>query len=195
MFVAGASSIGRSLRWYLGRDDVEQDEVRVRGGSALAIVGGHWDDLAEFADRIAPERPVVDLVDRTPSARELRELFSAHPDTIVLAPRAERVMGALGVIAQPWYMLVSPLTARPGEAMSLLREAVAQLGVRKEIDALGADVVAGLEEYEWPRGLYEVREASRRIGAVLETGNISAAARLLDVSRQAVSKYLNRRIA
>ena len=183
------------LQWYLGRTDVGRDAERVIVGVPLALIGGPWDDLEGFADRIAPERPVVDLADRTPSARELRELYRAHPDTIVLAHRPERVVGVLGTIAQPWYMPISPLTARPDQAVGLLREAIANLGVRRSIDDLGHHVVEGLEAYAWPRGLREIREASRRLGAVLESGSIRAAASRLAVSRQAVSKYLCRRLA
>jgi DNA-binding NtrC family response regulator len=101
---------------------------------------------------------------------------------------------ALGVIAQPWYLLVSPLTARLNDALRLLREAVAQLGVRRSPEGLGADSAANLSRYEWPRGLQEIRDDSRRFGAVLDRGNLSAAARQLDVSRQAVTKYLSRRL-
>ena len=35
----------------------------------------------------------------------------------MLAHRAERVIEALGLVVQPWYMAVSPLSARPHEAI------------------------------------------------------------------------------
>ncbi len=184
----------RVLRWYLGRQDVEADISRVVHGGPLAVTGGTWDDLAGFAERLAPERAVLDLKARTPPARELRDLFASQPDAIVIAERAEDVVRALGVIVQPWYMPVMPLSARPGDAVRLLREAISQLGVSRSLDELGADVVAGLEAYPWPRGLRELREASRRIAAWLDSGNATAAARRLDVTRQAVAKYLARRM-
>jgi hypothetical protein len=187
------STIEQTLRWYLGRDDVREDAARVNAGGPLALVGGPWDDLEGFADRLSPERPVLDITQRAPSAREVRRLYGSHPETIVLARSGERVFSALGVIAQPWYMLVSPLAARPSEALRLLREAIAQLGVHRPLDALGLEAITNLSLYSWPRGLYELRGASRRFGALLSYGNASAAARSLAVSRQAVAKFVQRR--
>lgn len=189
------STIEQTLRWYLGRDDVREDVARVNAAGPLALVGGPWDDLEGFADRIAPERPVLDITRRPPSAREVRRLFGSHPETIVLARSGELVFRALGVIAQPWYMLVSPLTARPNDALRLLRDAILQLGVHRTLEALGPVAVTNLSAYDWPRGLHEIRDASRRFGAVLERGNLTAAARRLEVSRQAITKYINRRMA
>jgi hypothetical protein len=181
------------LRWYLGRADVERDAQHLAAGGPLALVGGRHDDLAGFADRLASERPVIDLRKRTPSARALREFYAEHPETIVLAHRPDHVIGAIGLIAQPWYMVVSSLGARPNEALSLLRQAIEQLGVIKPLDALGAHAVSGLRAYTWPRGLRELRQASWRIAAILTAGNVSAGARSLDISRQALAKYLSRR--
>lgn len=183
----------RVLRWYLGRQDVEPDIVRVVMGGPLAIVGGRWDDAAGFAARLAPERATLDLSRRVPPAREVRELFSAQPDAIVLAERAEQVIESIGLIAQPWYLPIASLTSRPDQAINLLREAIAQLGVSPPLDVLGADVVAGLVAYPWPRGLHELREASRRIAAWIESGNLTAAAKRLHITRQAVTRYVARR--
>lgn len=189
------SSIYESLRWYLGKEDVDADARRVNEGRPLALVGSVHEDLDGFADRIAPERPVLDLGDRTPTAPTVKRLFDEHPDAIVLAPRAEDVIGAIGLIVQPWYMAVSPLSSRSHEAMRLLREAIAQLGVRTPLEVLGTEIVLGLAEYSWPKGLREIREAAHRFGAYLQAGNLSAGARAMSVSRQAFSKYLQRRIA
>jgi hypothetical protein len=184
------------LRWYLGRDDVDVDARSVRWRQPLALIGGDHDDVDGFADRIAAERPVLDLDERTPTLQEVRRLFGEHPETIVLASRAERVIEALGLVVQPWYMAVSPLSARPHEALDLLREAIVQLGVRVPLEALGEDGLAGLTAYDWPRGLREIREAARRFAAYLDSGgDLGVSARSLDVSRQALSKYLNRRVA
>jgi hypothetical protein len=145
---------------------------------------------------VAAERPVLDLNERTPSLQEVRRMFGEHPETIVLARRPERVIEALGPVVQPWYMEVSPLSARPHDAIRLLREAIAHLGVRVPLEALGEDAMAGLAAYEWPRGLRELREASHRFGAYLASGgNLGVGARSLDVSRQALGKYINRRVA
>ncbi len=182
------------LRWYLGRHDVDVDARSVRWRQPLALIGGDHEDVDGFADRIAAERPVLDLGERTPSLQEVRRLFGEHPETIVLARRPERVIEALGLVVQPWYMAVSPLSARPHDAIRLLREAIIHLGVHTPLEALGEDAMAGLEEYAWPRGLRELREASRRFGAYLDGGNLGAGARSLDVSRQALSKYINRRV-
>jgi hypothetical protein len=193
MSISGRSVINPSLRWYLGRDDVDEDSARLEAGGPLALVGGPFDDLVRFADRLAPDRPVVDLYERTPSANELRALYAAHPETILLAQRHERVAIALGVIVQPWVMLVSPLTARPQQALPLLREAIAQLGVTAPLEELGDDFVERLDAYAWPYGLREIREMSWRLGAVLESGNLSAAARRHGLTRQAFSRYLHKR--
>lgn len=181
------------LRWYLGRDDVHDDAMRVVMGDPLAIIGGRWDDALGFAQRLAPKRALLNLDQRIPTARELRDLYAAQPDAVVVADRPERVVSALGLVAQPWYMHVSPLTARPHEAVRLLRDAIHQLGVTRPLEALGSDVIAGLVAYQWPRGLHELRNAATRLAAVLVEGNITAAARRLAVTRQAVSKYLGRR--
>ncbi len=184
------------LRWYLGRDDVEVDARSVRWRQPLALIGGDHEDLDGFADRLAAERPVLDLNERTPSLHDVRRLFTEHPETIVLARRPERVIEALGLVVQPWYMAVSPLSARPHDALRLLREAIVHLGVRVPLEALGSDAMSGLAAYHWPRGLREIREASRRFAAYLDSGgNLGISARSLDVSRQALSKYLSRRVA
>ena len=191
--MSGRSVINASLRWYLGRDDVDEDAARVEAGGPIALVGGHWDDLPRFADRLAPERPVIDLYERTPSANELRAMYAAHPETILLAQRHERVATALGVIVQPWVMLVMPLHARPEQALPLLRSAMAQLGVAAPLEELGDDMVERLRAYAWPDGLKEVREMSWRLGAVLDGGNLSVAARRHGMSRQTFSRYLHKR--
>ncbi len=188
--------LNEQLRWYLGRDDVEVDARSVRWRQPLALIGEVHDDVAGFADRIAAERPVLDLDERTPTLQEVRRLFIEHPETIVLACRPERVIEALGLVVQPWYMAVSPLSARPQDALRLLREAIAHLGVRVRLEALGDDAMSGLSEYGWPRGLRELREAAQRFGAYLDGGgNLSVGARSLEVSRQALSKYIQRRVA
>lgn len=58
------------LRWYLGRENVHVDAGHVRWLQPLALIGGDHEDVAGFADRIAPERPVLDLGERTPSLQE-----------------------------------------------------------------------------------------------------------------------------
>ncbi len=191
--LASLSMSYRVLRWYLGRQDVEPDIVRVVMGGPLAIVGGKWDDAVGFAERLAPERAVLDLNRRVPPAREVRELFAAQPDAIVIAELPEQVITSIGLIAQPWYMSIASLSSRPGEAVDLLREAIAQLGVEQPLELLGADVVGGLGAYPWPRGLNELREASRRIAAWIESGNLTAAAKRLQITRQAVTRYVARR--
>ena len=189
-----AFNVEQTLRWYLGRPTVATDLDRIRSGGPLALVGGSWDDLQGFADRLAPARPVLDITRRTPSAREVTQLFGDHPETIVLARSGEQVFRALGVLAQPWYVLVSPLTARPKEAVPLLREAVAELGARRSLDQLGAHAVANLGRYEW-RGLREIRDAARRFAALLDAGKFSTASQGLGVSRQALAKYVKQRTA
>lgn len=171
------------------------DLERVQSGGPLALVGGPWDDLEGFADRLAPERAVFDITDRVPSAREVKTRFAEAPGTIVLARTGESAFRSLGLLVQPWYLRVWSLSARPQAAIPLLREAIHQLGVERNLDDFGADVVAKLARYHWPRGLHEIRETSRRLGAVLDRGNMSAAGRRLKVSRQAVSKYVKRRLA
>ncbi|HVV82900.1 MAG TPA: hypothetical protein VHE35_07455 [Kofleriaceae bacterium] len=185
-------NVEQLLRWYLGHPAMATDLDRVRSGGPLALVGGPWDDLQGFAERLAPERAVLDLTLRIPSAREVTELFGEHPETIILARSGEQVFRALGVLVQPWYMLVSPLTARPNEAVPLLREAVAELGVGCSLDQLGARAVANLGRYQW-RGLREIRDAARRFAALLDAGSVSSASRGLGVTRQALAKYVKQR--
>jgi transcriptional regulator of acetoin/glycerol metabolism len=74
-----------------------------------------------------------------------------------------------------------------------LREAIAQLGVTAPLEELGDDFVERLDAYAWPYGLREIREMSWRLGAVLESGNLSAAARRHGLTRQAFSRYLHKR--
>jgi hypothetical protein len=195
MDTSKSSNIERTLRWYRGHSEVSVDLQRVQAGGPLALVGGPWDDLEGFADRLAPERPVFDITDRVPSAREVKARFADAPDTIVLARTGESAFRSLGLLVQPWYMRVWSLSARPQAAIPLLREAIHQLGVEHNLDDFGAEAVAKLARYKWPRGLHEIRETSCRLAAVLERGNMSAAARRLRVSRQAVSKFVNRRLA
>lgn len=187
-------NVADHLRWYLGRDDIDADAKQVTAAAPLALIGRRWDDLAGFADRLAPERVVLDVTKHLPSVNELRVLYAEHPDTIVLAHRAERVITALGVgITQPWYMVVSPLSARPHRALDLLRAAISHLGVTHPLEMLDASIIAGLALYPWPRGLYEIRRAAETFGAILESGSYRAAARALAVSRQSVSKFVHRR--
>lgn len=189
------TTVADHLRWYLGRDDIDADAEHVTAARPLALIGRRRDDLEGFADRLAPERVVLDVTKHTPSANELRALYAEHPETIVLAHRAERVITALGVgIAQPWYLLVSPLSARPNKALDLLRVAIAQLGVTQPLELLGPSIVSGLALYPWPRGLYELRRAAETFGAILESGSYRAAARSLAVSRQSVAKFVHRRV-
>lgn len=185
----------RNLRWYLGRDAVDHDAARVTSGGPIALLGKADDDVAGFADRLAPERPVLDLTDGSrPTVQELKRLFSAHPETFVLAPRIADVVDRIGLLAQPWYMAVAPLGKRPAETIALLRAAILDLGVTVPLERLGQRRIAALAAYDWPHGLRELRAASWRIAAVLKAGNIRAASRELSVTRQSLSKYLNRRL-
>ncbi len=183
----------RTLRWYTGREDIDADATRVLTGHPLALLGGTWDDLPGFASRLAPERAVVDLRSRRPSAREVHELRHTCPDAVFLSNRAERVVASLGFTLQPWYIAVAPLSSRPGDAMPLLRDAIADLGVTMPLDRDASSLFEGLATYRWPRGLHELRDVARRVAALLDGGTLSDAARRLSVTRQALSKYFDRR--
>lgn len=92
----------RNLRRYLGREEVDHDAAMVMGGGPVAILGSSDDDVVGFADRLAPERPVLDLTDgRRPTVPELKRLFSAHPDAFVIARRIGDVVDRIGLLAQP----------------------------------------------------------------------------------------------
>jgi hypothetical protein len=182
------------LRWYM--DTVEARDVeRIEAGGPLAIVGGTWDDVTGFADRLDAARPVLDLRRWLPPKRAVVEMYEMHPDTIAIADRPERVMAAIGLIVQPWYLSVRPLAARPEQALTLLRQAIEQLGVSRPIEELGDALVEGLASYSWPRGLVEIRATSERLAALLSGGSFTAGARRLAVSRQALQKFVARRFA
>lgn len=129
-----------------------------------------------------------------PTVAKLRRLFSEHPDAFVLAPRLVDVAERIGLLAQPWYMAVAPLRQRRDQIISLLRVAIFDLGVTVPLEQLGQRNIAMLAEYEWPHGLRELRAAAGRIAALLQEGNLSAASRRLSVSRQALSKFIKRRL-
>jgi hypothetical protein len=185
----------QDLRWYLGTESVEKEAEMVMAGGPIAILGRPDDDVVGFADRLAPERPVLDLTDGSrPSANKLARLFSAQPDAFVLAPRVVDVAERIGLVAQPWYMAVMPLSRRRDQTISLLRAAIVDLGVMVPLEQIGRQNIERLAEYDWPHGLRELRAAAGRLAALLQEGNLSAASRKLAVSRQALSKYIKRRL-
>ena len=129
-------SLLQNLRWYLGTDEVDRDAAMVTAGGPLALLGRADDDVVAFADRLAPERPVLDLLDgQRPTAPELKRLFAAHPDTVILAPRIGEVVDRIGLIVQPWYVAVTPLSRRADQAIALLRAAILDLGVTAPLRA------------------------------------------------------------
>ena len=188
-------SLLQNLRWYLGTDEVDRDAAMVTAGGPLALLGRADDDVVAFADRLAPERPVLDLLDgQRPTAPELKRLFAAHPDTVILAPRIGDVVDRIGLIVQPWYVAVTPLSRRADQAIALLRAAILDLGVTAPLEGIGQGAVDGLAAYDWPHGLRELRAVAWRLAAVLQAGSVRAAANALSMTRQSLSMYLERRI-
>lgn len=188
-------SLLQTLRWYLGADDVARDAAMVTAGGPLALLGRADDDVAGFAERLAPERPMLDLLDgQRPSAPELKRLFAAQPDTVILAPRIVEVVDRIGLIVQPWYVAVTPLGRRADQAIELLRAAIVELGVTAPLEGVGQGAIEGLAGYDWPHGLRELRAVAWRLAAVLQAGSVRAAASALSMTRQSLSMYLERRI-
>lgn len=185
--------IGRGWRWWLTKAS-PVDEARVTSGEPLALIGDRPDTIDVWAAAIDATRAVLDLRDGRPPATvgQVRRAF-AEGEPIVLASRPERVIAALGLGRQAYYLGAVGLHRRPGDAMALLQAAIDErTSVPRPLASLGSRAVA-LQEHRW-RGLGEIRVTARYVAALLDArGNLTGAARALGVSRQAITRALDRR--
>jgi hypothetical protein len=184
--------VGSGWGWWLD-DRSTVAEARVIGGEPLALVGSARDGLREWANAIDPQRPVLDLQDGqpVPTVGQLRRAFEAS-SPIVLGTRPERVIRSIGLTVQPYYLEAAPLSRRPTDAPMLLEAAISEYLARPVWLADLGERAGPLRAYRW-RGLGEIRHAARHLAAVLAEGNLTRAAARLGITRQAMSRYLDRR--
>lgn len=95
-------------------------------------------------------------------------------------------------MAPPPLLQLPSLGSRRTEVARLLDQLMEQSGSPHRVRELGEDRLARLAAHDWSRNLHELREAERRIRALLEGGNVTQAARLVGSSRQALDKFLRR---
>jgi hypothetical protein len=95
-------------------------------------------------------------------------------------------------LAQTQMLQLPPLAQRREEVPRLFDALMAEHGSRHRIRDLGPPRIERLMEHDWPSNLDELREAERRIRALLEGGNKTQAAKLVGSSRQALDKFLRR---
>ncbi len=95
-------------------------------------------------------------------------------------------------LAQTQMLQLPPLAQRRAEVPRLFDSLMAEHGSIARIRDLGNARVERLIEHDWPSNLDELREAERRIRALLEGGNKTQAAKRVGSSRQALDKFLRR---
>lgn len=95
-------------------------------------------------------------------------------------------------LAQTQMLQLPPLAHRRDEVPRLFDQLMAEHGSLARVRDLGVPRVERLVEHDWPSNLDELREAERRIRALLEGGNKTQAAKRVGSSRQALDKFLRR---
>jgi transcriptional regulator of acetoin/glycerol metabolism len=95
-------------------------------------------------------------------------------------------------LAQTQMLQLPPLAMRRDEVPRMFDVLMAEHGSLARIRDLGSARVQRLVEHDWPSNLDELREAERRIRALLEGGNKTQAAKRVGSSRQALDKFLRR---
>ncbi len=110
---------------------------------------------------------------------------------IIAAPTHVAVQRALQQLGEAQAMTVPPLARRQAEAVQLIDVLLKEHKSPHRLKDLGDTQVTRLAEHEWAN-LSEIREAERRIRAVLETNNRTQAAARIGTSRQALNKFLAR---
>jgi DNA-binding NtrC family response regulator len=111
---------------------------------------------------------------------------------IVAAANSEQVRKSFGDLPQLSVLRLSPVGSRKDDVLPLLNRLLDENNSAHRIEELGERWCERLRRYDWPRNLRELREAERRLRAVLESRNTTEAAKRLGSSRQALDKFLSR---
>lgn len=124
-------------------------------------------------------------------------LLGCHPSrrpirSIVAAPSHRESQRILEHLSPPDVLSSPPVSKRRVEVPRLLDHVLEQNGTAHRVRELDPARIARLVEHPWPNNLLEVRQAALRIRALLESGNVSAAARRFGSSRQSFAKALGR---
>jgi hypothetical protein len=125
-----------------------------------------------------------------------RELFAGESPhllvrPIIAAPSHIAVQRAFQQLGEAQSMVLPSLEQRKAEAVRLIEVLLKENKSAHKLKDLGDLRVERLAQHEWAN-LGEIREAERRIRAVLETANRTQAAARLGTSRQALNKFLAR---
>jgi transcriptional regulator with AAA-type ATPase domain len=156
-----------------------------RGADAL-LAGARWGTV--FVDLAT-----VGKVSKAFAAR----LFAGDTSSLRLRPIISATshvasQRAFEDLAQTQMLPLPPLASRRDEVPRLFDYLMAEHGSRARIRDLGAPRVERLIEHDWPSNLDELREAERRLRALIEGGNKTQAAKRIGSSRQALDKFLRR---
>ena len=182
-------------RWWIGSAPV--DDARILSGKPLALIGSARDAILDWPAAVDPGRPVLDLRDGRPlpRAREVRHLYAGPPFPIAIATRAARVLDALGLAVQPYMVAAVPLSARPGDALTLLQMAVDQHATSRPLPLLRlGHRYRAVVERTW-HDLAELRTAARLLAALIASGgNVTRAAEHSMISRQAFQRAMRRHL-
>lgn len=102
--------------------------------------------------------------------------YDVHPIFAARSLKAARnVLDNAADLFRP--LTIPPVADRAEDVPALLDLMLAEQGSPHRVDALGADRVAAMVAYEWPRNRAELRETAARLAPLLaHGGNLSAAA-------------------
>lgn len=148
----------------------------------VALAGTVFIDLATAGKMTAAFATA--LFGSDPSRRPLRP--------IVAAPSHRESQRILEHLSPPDILSLPPVSTRRAEVPRLLDHVMEQNGSAHRVRELDPARISRLVEHPWPNNLLEVRQAALRICALLESGNVSAAARCFGSSRQSFAKALAR---
>jgi hypothetical protein len=129
-----------------------------------------------------------------PAPGDVAATTTYHVRPVVSAPSLEVAEEHLGKenARRLAVINVPPLTERRSDIPRLIDTLLIKAESTRRVAELGAENVAGLMEYAWPQNLDDVRRQMPRLRALLEQGTLRGAARVLNVSPQAVREALER---
>ncbi len=153
----------------------EKDLANARFGTVFVDLSSAGKVTAGFANA---------LFEGQPPYLALRPIIGAS--THVESQRAFRQL------AQGHALELPALASRRHEILRLLDRLMKLHGSPQGIRDLGARWIDRLVEYPWPHNLQELREAERRIRALLSADSTAQAARQVGISRQALDKFVRR---
>ena len=150
--------------------------------ASVALAGTVFVDLAT-AGKVTASLATA-LLGSHPSRRPMR--------SIVAAPSHRTSQRILEHLSPPDILSLPPVSMRRAEVQRLLDHVIEQAGSSHRIRELAPSRLAQLVEHHWPKNLLEVRQTALRIRALLESSNVSEAARHFGSSRQSFAKALAR---